>query len=325
VRDLRVSFHASTGVARAVDGVSFDVGEGEIVGLVGESGCGKSVTALALLGLVPRPGRVDPDSSIRLRGEQLVGAAPERMRVLRGQVVSMVFQEPVSALNPVLRVGPQVVEGLRAHRGLGAAEARQRGVALLGEVGIDDPDARFDAYPHELSGGMCQRAVLAMALACEPTLLVADEATTALDVTVQAQILDLLLELRARRGMAILLVTHDLGVVAETCDRLAVMYAGRLVETGTVDDVFAAPRHPYTRGLLGSLPRVEDRRGRLRPIPGTVPPATAWPAGCRFRERCIYAWERCVNEPPLLDIGGRTSRCWLVEEPERDRWPEPAR
>jgi oligopeptide/dipeptide ABC transporter ATP-binding protein len=319
VRDLRVAFPTERSEARAVDGVSFDVGAGEIVGLVGESGCGKSVTAFSILGLVPPPGRIAAGSSIRLAGEELVTAPEARMRALRGRVVSMVFQEPMSALNPVMTVGRQVVEGLRAHRSLGAREARARGVELLDEVGIAEPRARFDAYPHQLSGGMRQRVLLAMALACEPRLLVADEPTTALDVTVQAQILELLLQLRDRHRMGILLVTHDLGIVAETCERVVVMYAGRVVETGPVEAIFRTPRHPYTRGLLGSLPRVGDRRTRLRPIKGMVPAATAWPTGCRFRERCSRAWERCLKEPPLLGVGlGAESRCWLVEEPERD-------
>jgi peptide/nickel transport system ATP-binding protein len=330
VRDLAVRFDGGIGrvPARAVDGVSLDVARGEVVGLVGESGCGKTVTALAVMGLL-NSAEVGGRSSIRFQGEELVGAPPATLRALRGEGMAMIFQDPMTALNPVLRVGPQVVETLRHRRGLDRTAARERGIALLAQVGLSDPDRCFDLYPHELSGGMSQRAMIAMALSCEPALLIADEPTTALDVTVQAQVLDLLAGLRDEMGL--LLVTHDLGVVARVCDRVIVMYAGQVVEEAPVSALFTRPRHPYTRGLLGSLPRIDDRRGRLRPIRGSVPPATAWPTGCRFRERCDYAWERCAGEQPDLfrtvdgdgdgDGGPRASRCWLVREPERDRPP----
>ena len=328
VADLRTYFFTDQGVARAVDGVSFSVSPAETVALVGESGCGKTVTSLSILGLVPDPpGRVMEGSSIRFDGEELVGASPERLRRLRGNRVSMIFQEPMTSLNPVFTVGDQISEPLREHRRMGRRQARERAVELLGEVGIPEPSRRFDEYPHQLSGGMRQRVMIAMALACEPTLLIADEPTTALDVTIQAQILELLAELRERHRMAVLLITHDLGVVAEVADRVVVMYAGQVVETGTAREVFGAPAHPYTEGLLASIPRVDRLGERLRPIPGMVPAPTSWPTGCRFADRCPYAWERGRTEPPPLlelppDAGRapdeeRASRCWLVLEPER--------
>ncbi|MDX1566913.1 MAG: ABC transporter ATP-binding protein [Longimicrobiales bacterium] len=314
VDDLRTSFSTPAGEARAVDGVSFEVRKGETLGVVGESGCGKTVTALSVLGLVDRPGRILEGSSVRFRGEELVGARARRLREIRGGDVAMIFQEPMTSLNPVYTVGDQILETLRLHVGLKGAEGRQRAVELLGEVGIPDPDRRVDAHPHELSGGMRQRVMIAMALAGDPDLLIADEPTTALDVTIQAQILAILDRLRRERGMAMILITHDLAVVAEVCDRVAVMYAGQVVEEGSVDRIFRDPVHPYTRGLLASLPRLGSRIRRLRPIPGQVPPATDWPAGCRFRDRCPHAWSRCLEHPPLLEPG---ARCWLVEEPHR--------
>ena len=339
VRGLRTWFHTDAGVARAVDGVSFSVEEGRTVGLVGESGCGKTVTALSILGLVPDPGQIVETSSIRFAGRELVGAPEERLRRVRGNEISMVFQEPTTSLNPVLTVGRQVAEPLRVHRGLGKAAARSAALELLREVGIAEPGRRFDDYPHHLSGGMRQRVMIAMALACEPRLLVADEPTTALDVTIQAQILELLAELRERHEMAVLLISHDLAVVAEVADRVVVMYAGQVVEAGEVEAVFRRPVHPYTRGLLDSLPSVGGDQGRLRPIGGGVPSPLDWPPACRFHPRCPHAWERCRGEaPPLLGAGTHSSeegagsgdgeaprhadlaaRCWLVEEPERRR------
>ena len=342
VAGLSTWFFTDQGVARAVDGVSFHVDESETVGLVGESGCGKTVTSLSLMGLVPSPpGRVLEGSSIRFRGEELAGASERRLREVRGGDIAMIFQEPMTSLNPVFTVGSQIVEALRLHLGLGKREARERAVALLQEVGIPEPAMRVDEYPHQLSGGMRQRVMIAMALAAGPSLLIADEPTTALDVTIQAQILELLAELRRRHRMAVLLITHDLGVVAEVCDRVVVMYAGQVVETGTVEQIFHRPTHPYTEGLLASLPRVDDRGARLRPIPGVVPPPTLWPPACRFADRCPSAWERCLTDPPpLLALEGpaavsgggsgsaspaagdaRGARCWLVEEPARRRPP----
>lgn len=319
VTDLRVSFAPRDEGAPAVDGISLEVRAGEAVGLVGESGCGKTATALSILGLLPPPGRVLPGSSIRFRDEELVGAVA-RLRRVRGREIAMVFQDPGSALNPVLPVGEQIAEALRHHMGLDRRAARERTAALLSEVGLPDPRRQAAEHPHRLSGGMRQRVVLAMALACEPALLVADEPTAALDVTIQAQILELLAELRERRGLAVLLISHDLGVVAEVCHRVAVMYAGRLVEVGDVADVFGGPAHPYTRGLLDSLPRVADPRAPLRPIAGMVPAPGHRPPGCRFSDRCPRAWERCRREPPLLPVApedsGRLGRCWLVDTGE---------
>jgi peptide/nickel transport system ATP-binding protein/oligopeptide transport system ATP-binding protein len=329
VDNLRTYFETDEGVARAVDGVSFQVEPGEAVGIVGESGCGKTVTSLSIMGLVPDPpGRIQPGSSIRLKGRELVGLPPRELRRIRGNEIAMIFQEPMSSLNPVLTVGNQIAEALALHRGLKGSAARKAGVDLLREVGIPEPESRFDEYPHHLSGGMRQRVMIAMALSCEPGLLIADEPTTALDVTIQAQILDLLAALRARRGMALLLITHDLGVVAEVCDRVLVMYAGQVVETGRVEGIFAGPRHPYTQALLESLPSVTGEKVRLRPIRGNVPNPAAWPSGCRFRERCPYAWERCAESPPLLTANdgppGHTSRCWLEVEPARRLAPAAA-
>jgi len=324
VENLRTWFSSEAGTARAVDGVSFQVHAGETVGIVGESGCGKTVTSLSVMGLIPQPpGRIVEDSSIRFRGRELTTLPKAELRRIRGNEIAMIFQEPMTSLNPVYTVGDQIRESLRLHRKMGRKEARAAGVAALHEVGIPEADQRFDEYPHQLSGGMRQRVMIAMALSCEPDLLIADEPTTALDVTIQAQILDLLADLRTRRGMAMLLITHDLGVVAEVCDRVIVMYAGQVVETGSVEDIFHRPRHPYTRGLLASLPRLEDPGRRLQPIEGAVPSPVNWPTACRFRARCPLAWERCAAEaPPLLPApgdSGRSSRCWLEVEPERAR------
>ncbi|MCH1570232.1 MAG: ABC transporter ATP-binding protein [Longimicrobiales bacterium] len=316
VSDLRTWFHTDQGVGRAVDGVSFEVRAGETLGIVGESGCGKTVTSLSILRLLPEPpARIEPGSSIVFDGEELLGATQERMRALRGNEISMIFQEPMSSLNPVYTVGSQITEALRLHRKMDRVEARTEAIRLLGEVGIPDADRRVDEYPHQLSGGMRQRVMIAIALSCEPRLLIADEPTTALDVTIQAQILELLADLRARHGMAVLLITHDLGVVAEVCDRVVVMYAGQVVETGTVDEIFARPVHPYTRGLLASLPAVERRGQRLESIPGTVPNSTDWPEGCRFAERCSEVEDACAVQQPLVQLGNtsRVARCWRAD------------
>ncbi len=317
VTDLRTHFTTEVGVARAVDGVSFQVGMGETLGIVGESGCGKTVTALSILQLIPSPpGEILKGSSILFDGEELLKAAPARLREIRGNDISMIFQEPMTSLNPVLKVGHQIEEALRLHRGLSKSEARSAGVALLAEVGISDPEERYDCYPHHLSGGMLQRIMIAIALSCEPRVLIADEPTTALDVTVQAQILDLLAKLQDRHGMALLLITHDLGVIAEVCDRVVVMYGGQIVETGTTQDILTRPEHPYTQGLLASLPGSGDRDVRLNPIPGTVPSPVNWPAGCRFRDRCPVVEERCAESvPELLPLSEETTRlarCWRV-------------
>ncbi len=318
VRDLRTWFHTEEGVARAVDGVSFEVDRGQVLGVVGESGSGKSVTALSVMRLVQEPGRVEEGSRLTFDGRDLLGLTERQMRDVRGNDIAMIFQEPMTSLNPVYPVGDQISESIRIHRGLSRREARSRAVELLRLVGIPLPDRRVDDYPHQLSGGMRQRVMIAMALANEPDLLIADEPTTALDVTIQAQILELLFEIRDRLGMGIILITHDLGVVAEVCDRVVVMYAGQVVEQGSVDTIFARPSHPYTQGLLAAVPRADKRGGRLAVIPGVVPPPTRWPGGCRFRPRCPYAWDLCHQQPGLLAAGPRQlSRCWLVEHPKR--------
>ena len=317
VNDLRTYFHTADGPVRAVDGVSFSLERGATLGIVGESGCGKSITCLSILRLIDRPGRVEPGSSIRLGDWELLELSEAEMRGVRGNEISMIFQEPMTSLNPVWTIGDQIVEAVRLHRGFGRAAARRRAAEMLGLVGIPKPAARLDDYPHEFSGGMRQRAMIAMALACDPDVLLADEPTTALDVTIQAEILDLLAELQNRLGMAIVFVSHDLGVIAQIADRVIVMYAGQIVEQGATARLFARPRHPYTEGLLRSIPRVTGKVSRLTTIPGGVPSARRWPAGCRFHPRCPYAWERCRAAAPALLGTDRASRCWLEEEPLR--------
>ncbi|MFL5563030.1 MAG: ABC transporter ATP-binding protein [Gemmatimonadaceae bacterium] len=323
VRNLHTSFATDAGIARAVDGVSFTVARGETVGLVGESGCGKSVTALSLLRLIDGAGRIDPGSEIILDGTNLIALPERQMRNVRGNRIAMIWQEPLSALNPVMTVGDQIGEVARVHSGASRREAREKAIEMLRLVGISAPEQRVGEYPHQLSGGMRQRVVIAMALVMSPSLLIADEPTTALDVTIQSQILELLREVQQRMGMSVLLITHDLGVVAETASRVLVMYAGEVVEESPVREIFAAAHHPYTEGLLRAMPRVGATGGRLAVIPGSVPPPTAWPDGCRFRDRCPYAWERCEREhPPLYQISdGHTSRCHLAVEPERRAHP----
>ncbi|MES2179065.1 MAG: ABC transporter ATP-binding protein [Gemmatimonadota bacterium] len=321
--NLHTSFYTDAGVARSVDGVSFSIGHGETLGVVGESGCGKSVTALSILRLVRPPGRIEAGSAIRFEGKDLLTLGEKEMQGVRGNRIAMVFQEPMTALNPVFTVGDQIAEVARIHAGMSKREAAAKAVEMLRLVGIPAPEQRADEYPHQLSGGMRQRVVIAMALVMNPALVIADEPTTALDVTIQAQILELLADLTKRLGTSILLITHDLGVVAENCSRVIVMYAGEVVEEASTVDLFASAHHPYTEGLLGAMPRVGGSAERLATIPGTVPPPTAWPSGCRFRERCQYAWERCESEhPPLYQIGGgHTSRCHLAAEPERRAHP----
>jgi oligopeptide/dipeptide ABC transporter ATP-binding protein len=325
VENLRTWFTTDGGVARAVDGVSFHVNPGETLGIVGESGSGKSVTSLSVMRLIPQPpGKIQEGSRILFRGsngemEDLAAASEQRMRQIRGNDIAMIFQEPMTSLNPVFTVGDQIIESLRLHQGLNKKQARVRAIEMLQLVGIPIPHQRVDEYPHQLSGGMRQRVMIAMALACDPKLLIADEPTTALDVTIQAQILELLNRLQSELGMSIILITHDLGVVAETCDRVIVMYAGQVFEEGPVDDVFHDPQNPYTEGLLRSMPKLGGQVERLAVIPGVVPSPLNWPAGCRFHDRCPYGWEKTEKEaPPLFDIGpGRRNKCWLVKYPER--------
>jgi oligopeptide/dipeptide ABC transporter ATP-binding protein len=325
IRDLRTWFYTEGGVARAVDGVSFDVGAGETVGIVGESGCGKSVTALSILRLIQPPGRIEAGSRIEFEGKDLVTLGDEEIRDIRGNRISMIFQEPMSALNPVFKVGDQVAEVARVHAGMSRSEAWNRAVEMLALTGIPDAESRARQYPHQLSGGMRQRVLIAMALMMKPALVIADEPTTALDVTIQAQILELLVDLQKKIGTSILMITHDLGVIAETTSRVIVMYAGEVVEQADVEELFATPHHPYTEGLMHSMPHIGHDQERLNVIPGTVPAPTDWPTGCRFRDRCPYSWERCEREhPPLYQIGAaHVSRCHLAEEPERRNHPHP--
>ena len=311
VRGLRVHFDTDAGAFRAVDGVSFSLEPGRTLGLVGESGCGKSVTALSIMGLVPRPpGRV-AGGEILFDGEDLLQCPPGRMRELRGDRLAMIFQEPMTSLNPAFTIGEQIVEALLRHRKASKSEARERAIEALRQVRIPSPERRFDDYPHRLSGGMRQRAMIAMALACRPKLLICDEPTTALDVTIQAQILELMRTLREETGTAIILITHDLGVIAELADDVAVMYAGRIVEQAPSAKLFDSPQHPYTVGLLGSIPKLHATQERLAVIEGQVPDPLALPSGCRFRPRCPFAVEACAREPELAMVVERhAAACW---------------
>jgi len=303
VEELRTVFRTSGGEITAVDGVSLEVERGRTLGIVGESGCGKSVLSLSIMRLVAHPGRL-ASGRVLLEGRDLAGLSNNEMRQVRGRDIGMIFQEPMTSLNPVHTVGFQIIEGIRVHEPkAGAKELRERGIAALRRVRIPSPERRFDEYPHQLSGGMRQRVMIAMALACSPKLLIADEPTTALDVTVQAQILDLLRDLQGETGMSIVLITHDLGVVAEMADDVAVMYAGRIVERTSARALFEDPQHPYTLGLLGSIPRLDEDRERLLAIRGAVPPPFALPKGCRFNPRCPFAIEACrTDQPPLREI-----------------------
>ena len=300
VHELETTFALAGGMARAVDRVSFSLDAGRVLGLVGESGCGKSMTALSLMRLVPPPGEIT-GGEVRLEGHALLALPEREMRRVRGTGVAMIFQEPMTSLNPVFTVGSQVAEGLLVHRGLGRRAAWARATELLAEVGIADPQHRARDYPHQLSGGMRQRVMIAMAIACEPRVLIADEPTTALDVTIQAEILDLLRTLRERHGMGLLLITHDLGVVAEQADDVAIMYAGRIVEQASVMEIFDRPRHPYTQALFRSMPGVGGRRARLETIPGQVPDLRRLPSGCAFRDRCPAQIPACATAKPPLE------------------------
>ncbi len=316
LRGLKTHFRTEDGLVRAVDGVSFTLDPGETLAVVGESGSGKSVTSLSILRLVASPPGFHAGGEIRFRGRDLVSLGEAELRAIRGREISMVFQEPQSSLNPVHTCGAQVAEVVETHERLGRAEAHARAVEMLRMVGIPAPEQRAGEYPHQLSGGMRQRVMIAMALACRPAVLIADEPTTALDVTIQAQILELLASLRRELGMAVLLITHDLGVVAGNADRVAVMYAGQIVESGGVRELFRRPLHPYTAGLMASLPRLGERAERLRVIPGAVPNPARFPSGCRFHPRCPVAQARCrESEPPEERFGeGRLARCWRAGE-----------
>ena len=317
VRGLTTTFRTESGVFPAVEDLSFDVSPGEVLGIVGESGSGKSVTALSILGLLPDPpGRI-ASGSIRFDGREIVGLSKKALRSLRGPSIGMIFQEPMTSLNPVFRIGEQIVETIRAHETVSAAEARKRAVALLDRVGIAMAHRRLDDYPHQLSGGMRQRVMIAIALACSPRLLLADEPTTALDVTIQAQLLDLLRDIQRDTGMAVVIITHNMGVIAEFADRVLVMYAGRVAEQGSVDAVFSAPKHPYTLGLLGSTPSLDRDEVRLTTIPGVLPQLSDAMPGCRFAPRCARRTEQCgAAKPPLFDIApGHSAACFHWNAP----------
>ncbi len=310
VRDLAVTFATDEGMVRAVDGVSFALAAGRRLAIVGESGCGKSVTALAIMRLLAQNARAE--GSVRLEGEDVLAAPEARMRALRGGRIAMIFQEPMTSLNPAFTVGDQIVEAIREHSDVSPAEARAQAIGWLARVRIPAPERRFDEYPHRLSGGMRQRVMIAMAMACRPSVLIADEPTTALDVTIQAQILDLMRELSEETGTAIVLITHDLGVVAELAHDVLVMYAGRVAEQASVQTLFRTPQHPYTVGLMGAVPRLDEEVARLATIEGAVPSPRAWPPGCRFAPRCPFVIERCRTAvPPLAEVGaGHVAACF---------------
>jgi oligopeptide/dipeptide ABC transporter ATP-binding protein len=315
VRDLRTYFHTEYGIARAVDGISFSVAPGKTLAIVGESGCGKTVTALSILKLIPIPPGEIKSGQILLEGKDLVPLSERQMQPIRGSRAAMIFQEPATSLNPVFTIGDQIGEAIRLHRKTAGVSIRDEVLRLLKEVRMSEPERRIDQYPHELSGGMKQRAMIAMALSCNPKLLIADEPTTALDVTIQARILELLRLMREKHKTAVVLITHDLGVVAETADDVVVMYAGRVVEQATALDLFAKPLHPYTVGLFNSLPRVDRTVDRLQAIPGNVPSPTNFPTGCRFRPRCPLAAAKCHEDPPLAEIAaGHYSACWFAAD-----------
>jgi peptide/nickel transport system ATP-binding protein len=312
IEGLRVEFPTRHGTLVAVDGVSLTIAPGEVLGVVGESGAGKSLTGAAVIGLLDPPGRIGA-GEIRLGGQRIDNLPPDALRRIRGREIGAVFQDPLTSLNPLYTIGRQLVETITTHLELSAAAAHARALALLAEVGIPAPERRFDHYPHQFSGGMRQRVVIALALAAKPKLIIADEPTTALDVSIQAQIIALLKRLCREHGTAVMLITHDMGVIAETAHRVAVMYAGRIVEIGPVADVIHRPQHPYTRGLMGSIPSIVAEREALLQIDGTMPRLTAIPAGCAFHPRCPQAFERCQRErPELLNAGATRAACWLV-------------
>ena len=318
VRDLRVEFPTRHGTLVALDGVSFDIAPGEILGVVGESGAGKSLTGAAIIGLLEPPGRI-AGGEVRLGGERIDNLPARRMRSIRGRRIGAIFQDPLTSLNPLYTVGQQLIETIETHLPLRGAQARQRAIDLLKETGIPAAEARIDHYPHQFSGGMRQRVVIALALAANPQLIVADEPTTALDVSIQAQIISLLKRLCREHDAAVMLVTHDMGVIAESCDRVAVMYAGRVIEVGPVQAVIHHSAHPYTLGLMASIPSMSEERERLAQIDGTMPRLNAIPRGCAFNPRCPHAFDRCrVERPELMDAGATRAACWLVSEPAKE-------
>lgn len=312
VKDLRTSFFTSSGEVKAVNGISFNLEEGKVLGIVGESGSGKSVTAYSILQILTNPGRII-GGSVKLKGKELVGCSKEDMQKIRGNQISIIFQDPMTSLNPVFTIGNQLMEAILLHTNRNKEQAKERAIEMLKLVGVNEPEKRINQYPHEFSGGMRQRVMIAMALACEPDILIADEPTTALDVTIQAQILDLMKDLQKQLGMAIILITHDLGVVADMCDEIIVMYAGQISERGTSDDIFYNPKHEYTKGLLKSIPTAQDEKQRLKPIAGNPVDLLNMPDGCPFAPRCENAMKVClVKNPVELKIEGEhTSRCWM--------------
>jgi len=314
VQDLTVEFVTRRGTLRALDKISFDIARGEVLGVVGESGAGKSVTGSAIIGLIDPPGRI-ADGKVMLSGERVDHLPAEQMRRVRGKRIGMIFQDPLTSLNPLYRVGEQLIETIQTHTDLNAADARKRAIALLDEVGIPAPERRIDGYPHEFSGGMRQRVVIALALCAEPEFIIADEPTTALDVSVQAQIIGLIKRLCKERGTSVMLVTHDMGVIAETADRVAVMYAGRVAEIGPVREVIKQPLHPYTQGLMGAIPSIEGDAERLVQIPGAMPRLSNIPRGCAFNPRCSKVFDRCrIDRPELIDVGGHQVACHLYDK-----------
>ena len=318
VRNLRVEFVTRRGTLRAIDGVSFDIAKGEVLGVVGESGAGKSVTGLAAIGLIDPPGRIS-GGEILLSGTRIDNLPPEEIRRIRGKRIGMIFQDPLTSLNPLYKVGEQIIETIRTHTSLSEPAARKRAIDLLAEVGIPAPEKRIDAYPHEFSGGMRQRVVIALAICAEPELIIADEPTTALDVSVQAQIISLIKRLGRDHGTAMMLVTHDMGVIAETSDRVAVMYSGRIAEIGPVQDVIRNPLHPYAKGLMGAIPTLAGEDHRLVQIPGSMPRLSAIPPGCSFNPRCSFAFERCrVDRPEPLRHGAQSVACHLLDATAKD-------
>ncbi|WP_070121080.1 ABC transporter ATP-binding protein [Bacillus marinisedimentorum] len=315
VQGLRTTFFTDDGEVPAVDDVDFHVNEGEILGIVGESGCGKSVTSLSIMGLVPSPPGKIVGGKILFRDEDLTKATERRMRQLRGNDIAMIFQEPMTSLNPVFTIGDQLIEAIRLHNKLNKKQAAKRAVEIMKMVGLPRAEALLNDYPHQLSGGMRQRVMIAMAMACDPKVLIADEPTTALDVTIQAQILSLMKKLNKELDTSIILITHDLGVVAEVCDRIAVMYSGKIVEEGDVQTIFKEPKHPYTKGLIQSVPDMRTKQERLYSIPGNVPKPGSIKTGCRFAARCEYVMDRCLNESPdLYGLDGHRARCFLHDE-----------
>jgi peptide/nickel transport system ATP-binding protein len=318
VRDLKVEFATRRHTLRAIDGVSFDIARGEVLGVVGESGAGKSVTGLAVIGLIDPPGRIS-DGEIRLSGRRIDHLPADEMRRVRGKRIGMIFQDPLTSLNPLYRIGDQIVETIRTHLNLSETVARKRAIELLAEVGIPAPDKRIDGYPHEFSGGMRQRVVIALAICAEPELIIADEPTTALDVSVQAQIITLIKRLGRDHGTAVMLVTHDMGVIAETCDRVAVMYSGRVAEIGPVQDVVKNPLHPYAKGLMGAIPTLAGEDKRLVQIPGSMPRLSAIPPGCPFNPRCGSVFDRCrVERPQPIQHGRQAVACHLYDTSVKD-------